>query len=292
MKTKNFLFVFAILTISISYGQKHSTESNIKMYEHIWDKILNQGQIDLINDIYFDTDIILVSNTENIIGVNDFKGYYQNFLIGFSDIEFSIIDIFGQGEKMVKHWNFKGKHTGDFFGIPATGKLVNIDGVTLIKMKNGKIAKEQDFMDNAIFIEQLGLVSNPNNITIIDALYNAFSTGDMSSVLGTMDAAIVWNEAEGNSYADGNPYIGPDAILNGVFARLVANHEYFKLSDIELHEMSNNKVLATLRYDAKNKKTGKYYNAQVAHLWSLKDNKIVKFQQYADTKKLTDAEKI
>ncbi|RPD94516.1 ketosteroid isomerase [Aureibaculum marinum] len=159
-------------------------------------------------------------------------------------------------------------------------------------MKNGKIAKEQDFMDNAIFIEQLGLVSNPNNITIIDALYNAFSTGDMSSVLGTMDAAIVWNEAEGNSYADGNPYIGPDAILNGVFARLVANHEYFKLSDIELHEMSNNKVLATLRYDAKNKKTGKYYNAQVAHLWSLKDNKIVKFQQYADTKKLTDAEKI
>lgn len=292
MKTKNFLFVFAILTISISYGQKHSTESNIKMYEHIWDKILNQGQIDLINDIYFDTDIILVSNTENIIGVNDFKGYYQNFLIGFSDIEFSIIDIFGQGEKMVKHWNFKGKHTGDFFGIPATGKLVNIDGVTLIKMKNGKIAKEQDFMDNAIFMEQLGLVSNPNNITIIDALYNAFSTGDMSSVLGTMDAAIVWNEAEGNSYADGNPYIGPDAILNGVFARLVANHEYFKLSDIELHEMSNNKVLATLRYDAKNKKTGKYYNAQVAHLWSLKDNKIVKFQQYADTKKLTNAEKI
>src|SRR5680860_1066022 len=99
------------------------------------------------------------------------------------------------------------------------------------------------------------------------------------------------NEAEGHRYADGNPYIGPDAILNGVFARLGADHEYFKVIDIELNEMSNNKVLATLRYDAKNKETGKAYNAQAAHLWTLKDGKVIAFQQYVDTKKLADAEK-
>ncbi len=96
-------------------------------------------------------------------------------------------------------------------------------------------------------------------------------------------------EAEGNPYADGNPYIGPDAVLNGVFARTGAEHEYFKLEDIKLHEMSNNQVLATLRYVAKFKETGKAYNVQVAHLWSLKDDKITAFQQYVDTKKLADA---
>ncbi|MBJ2175569.1 nuclear transport factor 2 family protein [Aureibaculum sp. A20] len=130
------------------------------------------------------------------------------------------------------------------------------------------------------------------NMQVIDKLYKGFATGAMHTVLGCMDAQIEWNEAESNSLADGNPYFGPEAILNGVFARLGADHEYFKLSDIELHEMSNNKVLATLRYDVKNKETGKSYNAQVAHFWSLKDNKIVKFQQYADTKKLADAEEI
>tara|TARA_B110000971_G_C19951802_1_gene473712 strand:+ start:1072 stop:1245 length:174 start_codon:yes stop_codon:yes gene_type:complete len=56
----------------------------------------------------------------------------------------------------VKHWNFKGTHTGDFFGIPATGKKVDIDGVNLVKMKDGKIAQEQDFMDNLLFNQQLG----------------------------------------------------------------------------------------------------------------------------------------
>jgi len=133
---------------------------------------------------------------------------------------------------------------------------------------------------------------NKQNIQVIDKLYNAFETGDMPTVLGSMHPDIEWNEAEGNSLADGNPYIGPDAILNGVFARLGANHEYFNLEDIKLHNMSDDKVLATLRYDAKVKDTGKSYNAQAAHLWTLNtDGKISAFQQYVDTKKLADAEK-
>ncbi|SRX54427.1 nuclear transport factor 2 family protein [Aequorivita sp. CIP111184] len=133
-------------------------------------------------------------------------------------------------------------------------------------------------------------MSTNQNIQVIDNLYKAFATGDMPTVLGAMNPKIEWNEAESNSLADGNPYIGPEAILNGVFARLGANHEYFSLTDITLHDMSDNKVLATLRYDAKNKETGKAYNAQVAHFWSLEEGKIVKFQQYADTKKLAKAE--
>ena len=89
------------------------------------------------------------------------------------------------------------------------------------------------------------------NIKIIDALYNAFSTGDMPTVLGLMHPEIEWNEAESNSLADGNPYVGPDSILEGVFARLGANHEYFGLQDVKVHGMNDNMVLATLRYDAK-----------------------------------------
>nr|WP_245243771.1 ketosteroid isomerase [Mariniflexile gromovii] len=110
-------------------------------------------------------------------------------------------------------------------------------------------------------------------------------------MLGAMDAKIVWNEAESNNLADGNPYIGPEAVNNGVFGRVIGGHEYFKLADIELHEMSNNQVLSTLRYEGKFKKSGKVYNAQAAHLWTLNDGKIVAFQQYVDTKKLADSEK-
>ena len=95
---------------------------------------------------------------ENIVGIEGFKAYYNNYLTGFSDAEFAIIDAFGQGDKIVKHWNFKGTHDGEFFGIPASGKKVDISGTTLVKMKDGKIAQEQDFMDNLAFYQQLGLM--------------------------------------------------------------------------------------------------------------------------------------
>ncbi|RZP01804.1 MAG: hypothetical protein EVA41_04810, partial [Flavobacteriales bacterium] len=77
---------------------------------------------------------------------------------GFSDAEFTFIDIFGQGDKLVKHWNFKGTHDGDFFGIPATGKSLNLSGTTLILMEDGKIKREQNFFDNLDMLTQLGLM--------------------------------------------------------------------------------------------------------------------------------------
>jgi hypothetical protein len=51
-----------------------------------------------------------------------------------------------------------------------------------------------------------------------------FATGDMPTVLGLMHPKIEWKKAENNSLADGNPYIVPDAILKGVFARLRTLH--------------------------------------------------------------------
>ncbi|MEQ8422157.1 MAG: nuclear transport factor 2 family protein [Arenibacter algicola] len=134
-------------------------------------------------------------------------------------------------------------------------------------------------------------MTTEKNIQVIDSLYKAFATGDMPTVLGLMHPTIAWNEAESNSLAVGNPYIGPDAIVEGVFANLGAKHEHFGLQDVKIHGMNNNMVLATLRYDAKVKATGKSYNAQAAHLWTLNDDaKIIAFQQYVDTKKLADAE--
>ena len=134
-------------------------ETNLLMYETVWDKVINGRQIALINADYFDQDVTAVATSAgDVVGLENFKNYYNNYLTGFSDAEFAIIDAFGQGNKIVKHWNFKGTHDGNFFGVPATGKRVDVSGVTLVKMKAGKIAAEQDFMDLLDFYTQLGLM--------------------------------------------------------------------------------------------------------------------------------------
>lgn len=133
-------------------------EANIKAYTRTWDEIMNNGKLDLFNDSNFTKDVVMHASPTDIVGIDSSRAYYANYLSGFSNISFTIKDIFGQGEKLVKHWNFKGTHTGNFFGIPATGKAVSLDGVTLVRMSNGKIAEERDFFDNMDFMTQLGLI--------------------------------------------------------------------------------------------------------------------------------------
>jgi steroid delta-isomerase-like uncharacterized protein len=143
--------------VQLETAEKQLT-ANLEMYETVWNEIINKGKIDAINETNFDKNVAIVFSPENIVGIEEFKAYYQNYLTGFSDVTFTIVDAFGQGDKIVKHWRFTGTHTGDFFGIPATEKEVNVEGVTLVKMKDGKIAQEQDFMDNLEFMQQLGLI--------------------------------------------------------------------------------------------------------------------------------------
>ncbi len=134
-----------------------SVDANIKTYSHVWDEIINHGKLDMFNDSIFTKDLVMHGNPD-AIGIDSARAMYANYVTGFSNIQFTIKDVFGQGNKLVKHWNFKGKHTGTFFGIQATGNNVDIDGVTLVRMQNGKIAEERDFLDNLEFFQQLGLI--------------------------------------------------------------------------------------------------------------------------------------
>ena len=121
-----------------------------------------------------------------------------------------------------------------------------------------------------------------SNADVIRNVYAAFQQGDIPSVLAAMAPDIVWNEAENFPYADKNPYIGPDAILHGVFARLGAEWDRFAVHEEELIDAGD--TIVTLgRYGGAPKATGKKIHSQFAHVWRFKNGKIVGFQQYTDT---------
>jgi ketosteroid isomerase-like protein len=117
---------------------------------------------------------------------------------------------------------------------------------------------------------------------LIRSLYEAFGRGDVPAVLGAMDPVIVWNEAENFPYADRNPYVGPDAVLQGVFMRLATEWDGFSVSLEEVHDAGET-VVATGRYGGSHKKTGTRIHLQFAHVWKLRGGKVVSFQQYTDT---------
>jgi steroid delta-isomerase-like uncharacterized protein len=131
-------------------------QANIDSYSKTWELVINEGKIDVLDTAYA-ADIVL-HTTPEIKGIAKAKAYYANFVTGFSNRQFIVKDMYAQGDKVTKYWQFKGTHSGNFMGIPATGKTVDIEGCTIARMVNGKIVEERDFMDNMSFLKQLGLI--------------------------------------------------------------------------------------------------------------------------------------
>lgn len=126
------------------------------------------------------------------------------------------------------------------------------------------------------------------NVQVVRELYESFGRGDVPAVLGQMDQSIEWNEAENFIYADRNPYVGPQAVLEGVFMRLGAEWEGFTVTPEEWMD-AGNRVVVLGTYKGTHNGTGKQVRAQFAHVWSLKEGRVVRFQQYTDTKQFAEA---
>jgi ketosteroid isomerase-like protein len=124
-------------------------------------------------------------------------------------------------------------------------------------------------------------------VQLVRGLYEAFETGDVSTVLGRMDEGIEWREAENFIYADRNPYVGPQAVLDGVFMRLGTEWDAFTVTPEEWLDAGNH-VVVLGTYTGTHKATGRAVRAQFAHVWAVRGQRVVRFQQYTDTKQFAE----
>jgi hypothetical protein len=126
------------------------------------------------------------------------------------------------------------------------------------------------------------------NSKTIEAFYGAMGRADIPVILGTLDPNVVWNEAEHFVYADRSPYIGIDALLTGLFARLAGEWDGFSAVPHEIVD-GGDTVVAFGRYTGVYKATGVKVDAQYTHVFKFKDGKVAGFQQYTDTAQFKDA---
>ena len=120
------------------------------------------------------------------------------------------------------------------------------------------------------------------NVEIVRSIYAAFANGDVPGILALMAPDMEWNEAENFPYADGNPYVGPEAIAGGVFLRCATEWDGFAVQVDEIVD-GGDTILALGRYLGTYTATGRAQHTQMAHVWRVANGRAVGFQQYADT---------
>ena len=78
------------------------------------------------------------------------------FRAGFPDVVFKVEDQVAEGDKVVTRWRARGTNTGDFNGMPATGKAITLPGITIQRLEDGKIAEAWVQYDQLRLMQQLG----------------------------------------------------------------------------------------------------------------------------------------
>ena len=119
-------------------------------------------------------------------------------------------------------------------------------------------------------------------VDTVKAAYAAFARNDPSVLFGAMDPAISWNEAEGNPLADRNPYVGPEAVGEGVFARLLGAIDNFTAVPATFIDGGDH-VVVLGRYGGTMKSGGDRLDAPFCHVYRFAGDKVVLFQQFTDT---------
>ena len=91
-------------------------------------------------------------------GPGGIKEFVTGYLAGFPDGKITIDEQLAEGDLVATRWTGRGTHQGELMGIPATGKQVTVSGITISRVKNGKVVEEWSNWDTLGMLQQLGVV--------------------------------------------------------------------------------------------------------------------------------------
>lgn len=86
------------------------------------------------------------------------KGFMEaikGFHSAIPDLQSEIIDIVGEGDRLVIRFNFTGTHNGEFLGFPASGSKLKFEGMIMRRFENEKVAEDWDYFDFPTVVSQI-----------------------------------------------------------------------------------------------------------------------------------------
>ena len=127
-----------------------------RLYEEVWNKRRLEVVDELISPSHALNDPL---SSDAQIGPKLYKERVVEFTKSFPDCRFTIEDMIAEKGKVVASWTFSGTHKAEFRDVPATGKKVCVEGITIHLITHGKILDSYARWDALGLMRQLGQAS-------------------------------------------------------------------------------------------------------------------------------------
>ena len=133
-------------------------EKNKAVARRLFEVALNQDNWDVYNEVHTE-DFIAHSGKKSgnlAQDLEDAKGWR----LAFPDGRYTVDHVIAEGNFVVVHFTGRGTNTGAGNGLPATGKQIELSGITIFRMAGGKIAEEWTEYNKLSLLKQLGLAAS------------------------------------------------------------------------------------------------------------------------------------
>jgi len=137
------------------------SENNKALLKRWFEEVWNKGRADAVEEMFAADGIAhgLSDDAGNPLrGPEGFKEFHTKFRTAFPDMRVTIEDMIAEGDKVAARCSVRGRHSGDSLGFAATYARVEFSGITIIRVKDGKIVEGWNNFDFMKMNRQLGVL--------------------------------------------------------------------------------------------------------------------------------------
>jgi steroid delta-isomerase-like uncharacterized protein len=135
------------------------SEPNKAIVRRLFEELWNKGNLSLADELFAPNYEHHDASTLDFgRGPESEKKRATLYRTAFPDIQLTMEEVIAEGEIVMTRWSCRGTHKGDLSGIAPTGKQINISGVTIARLANGKMAESWVNWDALGLMQQLGVL--------------------------------------------------------------------------------------------------------------------------------------
>src|SRR3990172_6934526 len=94
-------------------------------------------------------------------GLEGGKIAHRATLTAFPDLHYHTEDLFAEGDRVAQRFTLHCTHKGEFMGLAPTGREVRLNGISILRLKDGVIVEPWAVQDGLALMIQLGLFTPP-----------------------------------------------------------------------------------------------------------------------------------
>ena len=146
---------------SASSDTDATTKANLEVVSRFIEEFKNKANQEIVDELMSPDFVHHLTDPRLPEGREAIKLLGQSIVAGFPDVHASVQDLLADGDKVIERTQTSATHTGEFNGIPPTGRQVGWTEMHIYRLEGGKIVEMWSEIDLLGLLVQLGAIPGP-----------------------------------------------------------------------------------------------------------------------------------